>query len=48
VDKIDFAKMRKILQLAYLTAWQFGTESTPPRFVANPSGGSVSGNGAGK
>jgi len=48
VDKIDFAKMQKILQLAYLTAWQFGTESTPPRFVANPSGGSVSGNGAGK
>jgi Zn-dependent M28 family amino/carboxypeptidase len=40
VDKIDFAKMQKILQLAYLTAWQFGIESTPPRFVANPSGGS--------
>jgi len=30
--------MQKILELAYLTAWQFGTEATPPRFVANPSG----------
>jgi Peptidase family M28/PA domain len=38
VDKIDFAKMQKILQLAYLTAWQFGIEDRPPRFVANPSG----------
>jgi hypothetical protein len=41
VDKIDFVKMQKILQLAYLTAWQFGTQSTPPRFVANPSGESA-------
>jgi Peptidase family M28/PA domain len=39
VDKIDFSKMQKILELAYLTAWQFATEPTPPRFVANPSGG---------
>jgi hypothetical protein len=38
VDKIDFPKMQKILELAYLTAWQFATEPTPPRFVANPSG----------
>jgi Zn-dependent M28 family amino/carboxypeptidase len=37
VEKIDFAKMQKILQLAYLTAWQLGTQATPPRFVANPS-----------
>jgi hypothetical protein len=29
--------MQKILQLAYLTAWQLGTQATPPRFVANPS-----------
>jgi Zn-dependent M28 family amino/carboxypeptidase len=43
VDKIDFPKMQKILELAYLTAWQFGTESTPPRFVANPSGTSTTG-----
>ena len=40
VDKIDFPKMQKILELAYLTAWQFATEATPPRFVANPSGAS--------
>jgi Peptidase family M28/PA domain len=39
VDKIDFPKMQKILQLAYLTAWVFGTEPTTPRFVANPSAG---------
>ena len=39
VDKIDFPKMQKILRLAYLTAWQFATEPTTPRFVANPSGG---------
>ena len=38
VDKIDFTKMQKILRLAYLTAWQFATEPTPPRFVKNPSG----------
>ncbi|RRA49891.1 peptidase M28 [Acidipila sp. EB88] len=38
VDKIDFVKMQKILQLAYLTGWQFATEPQTPRFVANPSG----------
>ena len=43
VDKIDFPKMQKILGLAYLTAWQFATEPTPPRFVANPSGASTAG-----
>jgi peptidase M28-like protein/PA domain-containing protein len=43
VDKIDFPKMQKILELAYLTAWQFATEPTPPRFVANPSGESGDG-----
>jgi hypothetical protein len=35
--------MQKILELAYLTAWQFATEPTPPRFVANPSGASSAG-----
>ena len=39
VDKIDFAKMQKILQLAYLTAWRFGTEADTPKFVANPGAG---------
>jgi hypothetical protein len=43
VDKIDFPKMQKILQLAYLTAWRFGMEPTPPRFVANPSGAGSAG-----
>jgi hypothetical protein len=36
--------MQKILELAYLTAWQFGNEVTPPRFVRQSMGGS----GAGK
>ncbi|ADW67442.1 M20/M25/M40 family metallo-hydrolase [Granulicella tundricola] len=36
VDKIDFVKMQKILQLAYLSTWQFATETAPPRFIANP------------
>ena len=36
VDKIDFSKMQKILELAYLSAWSFCTEATPPRFIANP------------
>jgi hypothetical protein len=31
-DKINYAKMEKILKLAYLSAWQFGDEATPPRF----------------
>lgn len=35
-EKIDYAKMAKILRLAYLTAWQFGTEAQTPKFVANP------------
>ncbi|WP_263382579.1 M28 family peptidase [Granulicella arctica] len=38
VDKIDFVKMQKILQLAYLTTWQIGTEAKTPSFVANPAG----------
>ncbi|HMD20815.1 MAG TPA: M20/M25/M40 family metallo-hydrolase [Alloacidobacterium sp.] len=37
-EKIDYVKMAKILKLAYLTAWQFGTEASTPKFVANPSG----------
>jgi hypothetical protein len=36
VEKIDFAKMRKILELAYLTAWRFGSDAQTPVFVANP------------
>lgn len=36
VEKIDFPKMQKILELAYLTGWRFASEATPPRFVPNP------------
>jgi hypothetical protein len=36
VEKIDFVKMRKILQLAYLTAWRFGDDAKTPVFIANP------------
>lgn len=36
VDKIDFAKMQKILQLAYLSGWDFASQAVPPKFVANP------------
>jgi hypothetical protein len=37
-DKIDYAKMAKILRLAYLSAWQFGDEEKTPKFVENPGG----------
>ncbi len=40
VEKINFAKMEKILRLAYLTGWDFANAATPPRFVARPMGGS--------
>jgi hypothetical protein len=36
VEKIDFVKMRKILQLAYLTAWRFGDDAVTPIFIPNP------------
>jgi len=35
-DKINYPKMEKILKLAYLSAWQFADEATPPRFVTHP------------
>jgi Peptidase family M28/PA domain len=37
-DKINYAKMRKILRLGYLTAWQFGEAAQTPKFVPNPAG----------
>lgn len=37
-EKIDYAKMAKILKLAYLSAWQFADEQQPPRFLADPKG----------
>jgi hypothetical protein len=35
-EKIDYAKMKKILDLAYLCAWRFANDPTVPRFVPNP------------
>lgn len=37
-EKINYAKMAKILRLAYLTGFQFASEATPPKFIANPGG----------
>jgi hypothetical protein len=37
-DLINYAKMAKILRLAYLTAFRIGDEAVTPRFVANPRG----------
>jgi hypothetical protein len=31
-DKINYPKMEKILKLAYLSAWDFGDASEPPKF----------------
>jgi hypothetical protein len=35
-EKLDYPKMNKILQLAYLSAWRFGSDDQVPAFVANP------------
>ena len=37
-DKIDYPKMLKILQLSYLSGWEFANQSGYPRFVADPPG----------
>jgi len=37
-DKINYAKMARILRLAYLTGFQFANDAAPPRFIANPGG----------
>jgi hypothetical protein len=36
VDKINFAKMEKILKLAYLTGFAFADQAEPPRFLERP------------
>jgi len=36
VEKIDFAKMKKILDLAYLSAWRFADDPSTPKFIASP------------
>jgi Zn-dependent M28 family amino/carboxypeptidase len=45
-EKIDYAKMRDILELAYLSAWRFADDATPPAFVANPMPSGVAVHGA--
>jgi Zn-dependent M28 family amino/carboxypeptidase len=35
----NFAKMEKIVRLAYLTGWSLADAPTPPRFIANPAAG---------
>jgi hypothetical protein len=37
VEKINFEKMQKILQLAYLTGWTFAESANPPRYVRAPA-----------
>jgi hypothetical protein len=36
VDRINFAKMEKILKLAYLSGWAFADGASAPRFLAKP------------
>ncbi len=36
IDKIDFPKMRRILDLAYLSAFRFADDAITPVFIANP------------
>jgi Zn-dependent M28 family amino/carboxypeptidase len=36
VEKINFEKMQKILQLAYLTGWTFADRPSAPRYVRAP------------
>jgi hypothetical protein len=35
-EKIDYTKMTKILQLAYVSAWRFANDDGVPKFIANP------------
>lgn len=37
-DKIDYPKMLKILQLSYLSGWEFANQPGYPRFVPDPPG----------
>ncbi len=37
-DRINYPKMTKIVKLAYLSAWRFASEATPPAFVPDPAG----------
>jgi hypothetical protein len=42
IEKINFAKLEKIVKLAYLTGWTFADEDQPPRFIPNPVGAQLS------
>lgn len=35
-DKINYAKMEKILRLSYLSAFSFANEQDPPKFIVSP------------
>src|SRR5690606_17917169 len=35
-DKLNYAKMQKILRLAYLTSFAFADEESSPTFIKNP------------
>lgn len=37
-EKINYAKMAKILRLAYLTGFEFANEVSPPKFIESPGG----------
>ena len=37
-DRINYPKMTKIVQLAYLSTWRFADDPTVPRFVESPRG----------
>jgi Zn-dependent M28 family amino/carboxypeptidase len=37
-DKINYPKMTKIVQLAYLSDWRFANEAAVPAFVSDPPG----------
>ena len=36
-DKINYAKMEKILKLAYVSAFDFGDAKNPPKFLPRPA-----------
>jgi Zn-dependent M28 family amino/carboxypeptidase len=35
-DRINYAKMSRILRLAYLSGFEFANEASPPKFVESP------------
>jgi len=37
-DRINYSKMTKIVQLAFLSTWRFADDATAPRFVESPRG----------